>query len=153
MVALLIHGKRKIAAEFNCRLICVNSGSPVRIRPSAPDFEYKIGPGERSECLRKQPVPPKVPPISKEPLRFVAPPALMGRFVQVARMKGRGHHVRRWADASRRAAECDPPERPRPSFRDHPPRWDPRRFGSRAPRPVGGIVRGARPRPVRVGSA
>ncbi len=37
MDILGIHGKRKSRARFNCRLIC-NSGSPVRIRPSAPRF-------------------------------------------------------------------------------------------------------------------
>src|SRR5262245_62903403 len=56
------------------------------------------------------------------------------------------------ADASRRGAGYDPTERPRPSFRDDPPRWDPHRFGSPAPRPVGDIVRGARPGPLREGS-
>src|SRR6266700_3274812 len=30
-----------------------------------------------------------------------------------------------WADASRRGAGYDPPERPRPSFRDDPPWWNP----------------------------
>src|SRR5881628_1404263 len=39
-----------------------------------------------------------------------------------------------WADASRRGAGYDPPERPRPSFRDDPPWWNPHRFGSSAPR-------------------
>jgi hypothetical protein len=51
------------------------------------------------------------------------------------------------------SAGDDPPEGPGPSFRHDPPRRDPHRFGSPAPRSMGGIVRGARPRPVRVGSA
>jgi hypothetical protein len=34
-----------------------------------------------------------------------------------------------------------------------PPWWDPNRSGSLSPRPVGGIVRGTRPGPLRVGSA
>ena len=43
------------------------------------------------------------------------------------------------------SADRDPPEGPRPSLRDDPPRWDPHGFGSPAPRSVGGSVRGARP--------
>jgi hypothetical protein len=58
-------------------------------------------------------------------------------FVQAAKMNGRGHRVKPWAEASRKAAGSDPPEIPRPSFRDDPPRWDSHRFGSPDPRPCG----------------
>src|SRR5947209_19675068 len=37
-------------------------------------------------------------------------------FVQVARMKGRGHHVRRWTDASRRAVGVILPKDRDPRF-------------------------------------
>ena len=39
----------------------------------------------------------------------------------------------------------DPPEGPRSSLCDHPPGWDPHRFGSPAAGALGGIVRGACP--------
>ena len=44
-------------------------------------------------------------------------------------------------------------EGPGPSLRDDPPRRDPHRSGSPPPRSVGRLVRGARPRPLRVGPA
>jgi hypothetical protein len=52
-------------------------------------------------------------------------------------------HSRLWAEASDRRSDHDPPEGPRPSFRDDPPRWDPHRLGSPSPRSLGGIVRRA----------
>ncbi len=78
---------------------------------------------------------------------------ILVRIVQVSEREGVGHLVRPWADASRKGAGCDPPERPRPPFRNNPPRWDAHRCGSPAPRPVGGIVRGARPWSLRDSSA
>ena len=61
--------------------------------------------------------------------------------------------ARAGAGATCRGSGHDPPEGPRPSLRDDPPRWDAHRFGSPSPRSLGGIVRGARPSPLRVGSA
>ena len=50
------------------------------------------------------------------------------------------------ADGQKRvSAAHDPPEGPRPSLRDDPPRRDPHRFGSPASRSLGGVVRGTRP--------
>jgi NTE family protein len=52
-----------------------------------------------------------------------------------------------------RSASHDSAESAGPSFRDDPPRWDAHRLGSPPSRPVGSIVRGARPSPLRSGSA
>ncbi len=52
-----------------------------------------------------------------------------------------------------RAPNHDPPEGSGPSLRDDSSRWDPHRFGSPSPRSLGGVVRGARPSPVRISSA
>jgi hypothetical protein len=51
-----------------------------------------------------------------------------------------------------RSANRDPPESPGSSLRNDPPWWDSQGLGSPAPRSLGRRLRGARPRPIRVGS-
>jgi DNA-binding CsgD family transcriptional regulator len=65
--------------------------------------------------------------------------ALAGNAHPAPPAEGAVQQVCRWS------ANHDPPEGPRPSLRDDSPRWDPHRFGSPAPRSLGGIVRGACP--------
>ena len=51
-----------------------------------------------------------------------------------------------------RSANRDPPESPGSSLHNDPPWWDSQGLGSPAPRSLGRRLRGARPRPLRVGS-